>query len=124
MLIQAEPEIYAIDIENKQGDSNLKGKAMIIFGEHARELISTETGLHLLRQLCGTEKNPNVDISPILQKNKIRVVLNSNPLSRKLVENGEYCTRVNENKVDINRNWDAHWEKVTYNCFWLYENWF
>jgi len=26
------------------------------------------------------------------------------------VEAGEYCLRVNENGVDLNRNWDSHWK--------------
>lgn len=40
------------------------------------------------------------------------MILNANPLSRQKVEGGEYCLRENENGVDINRNYDAHWEKV------------
>ena len=36
------------------------------------------------------------------------MILNSNPISRRKVESGELCLRVNENKVDINRNWDIH----------------
>mgnify|MGYP000910451732 FL=1 len=86
---------------------------MFIFGEHSREMISAETGLHLVRQLCEKEPNKNMNISQILQKNKFRLVINSNPISRKLVEDGSYCQRTNENDVDINRNWDAHWSKVT-----------
>ncbi len=27
------------------------------------------------------------------------------------MENGNYCTRTNDNKVDINRNWDIFWNK-------------
>jgi len=39
------------------------------------------------------------------------MIINANPYSRKKVENGEYCLRVNENHVDLNRNWDIHWEE-------------
>ena len=37
------------------------------------------------------------------------MVINVNPKSRMEVENGNYCLRTNENGVDLNRNWDAHW---------------
>ena len=30
-----------------------KNKAFIVFGEHAREMISPETGLHMLKKLCS-----------------------------------------------------------------------
>jgi hypothetical protein len=43
------------------------------------------------------------------------MVVNANPNSRQRVESGEYCLRENENGVDINRNYDAHWQFVTYN---------
>lgn len=31
-------------------------------------------------------------------------------MSRQKVEKGDYCLRLNEDGVDINRNYDAHWE--------------
>ncbi|CEM07954.1 unnamed protein product [Vitrella brassicaformis CCMP3155] len=37
------------------------------------------------------------------------IVVNGNPQSRRRVENGDYCVRVNEHGVDLNRNWDDHW---------------
>ena len=37
-------------------------------------------------------------------------MVNANPISRAKVEEGEYCLRENENGVDINRNYDSHWE--------------
>lgn len=65
-------------------------KAFFLFGEHARELISPETGLLFLKQICNSK-------SQILEKYEIQIVLNANPLSREKVEKGEYCLRVNEN---------------------------
>jgi hypothetical protein len=38
------------------------------------------------------------------------MILNLNPVSRMRVENGEYCLRLNENGVDLNRNYDAHFK--------------
>jgi hypothetical protein len=37
-------------------------------------------------------------------------VLNANPRGRSQVESGEYCTRTNENGVDLNRNYGFHWQ--------------
>merc|ERR1719272_41827 len=34
---------------------------------------------------------------------------NANPISRRVVEQGNFCERLNPNGVDLNRNWDAHW---------------
>jgi hypothetical protein len=45
------------------------------------------------------------------------MIVNANPDSRKKVENGQFCLRENENGVDINRNYDAHWEYVLENLF-------
>jgi hypothetical protein len=38
------------------------------------------------------------------------MVLNANPQGRAMVEQGEYCTRTNENRVDLNRNYGFHWQ--------------
>jgi hypothetical protein len=78
-------------------------KVLMVFGEHARELISPETGLAWLRKLCGTEG------STLRQKTSFVMVLNANPQGRSMVEGGEYCTRTNENGVDLNRNYGFHW---------------
>lgn len=75
-------------------------------------MISPETGLHMLKQLCGEENNDQVDIKQLLKHNEFRLILNANPSSRKVVEDGSYCLRTNENGVDLNRNWDAHWKAV------------
>jgi hypothetical protein len=39
-------------------------------------------------------------------------MVNANPEARQIVESGSFCLRENENGVDINRNYDAHWEKI------------
>eukprot|EP00913_Durusdinium_trenchii_P024016 g22554.t1 len=72
--------------------------------EHARELISAESGLHFAKTLCGERKEA------ILRGNEFMMVINANPESRSRVEKGEWCLRVNPNGVDLNRNWDEHWE--------------
>lgn len=40
------------------------------------------------------------------------MIVNANPLSREKVESGSFCVRENEHGVDLNRNYDAHWEKI------------
>ena len=38
------------------------------------------------------------------------MIVIANPDGRKFVEAGDYCWRGNGNRVDINRNWNAHWK--------------
>ena len=38
------------------------------------------------------------------------IVINGNPISRKKVEEGDWCLRTNENGVDVNRNWSYEWK--------------
>lgn len=48
------------------------------------------------------------------------MVLNANPHSRAKAEKGDFCLRENENGVDINRNYEAHWSPVEFGnnkCF-------
>ncbi|CAK66639.1 unnamed protein product (macronuclear) [Paramecium tetraurelia] len=80
-------------------DHENKNKAFLIFGEHARELISVETGLHLLNQICHTP----LDF-------KLKIIINMNPTSRRYVERGHYCLRENLNGVDLNRNYGFEWK--------------
>jgi len=86
-------------------------RVFMLFGEHSRELISPESGLGLLKMLCGeaqpTDGTPSA--KTVLQDSEFRLVLNANSRSRKLVEQGQYCLRENPNGVDLNRNWDEKW---------------
>lgn len=45
------PHIYTLTFPSESQE-----KAFVIFGEHARELISVETGLHFVKTLCGMYK--------------------------------------------------------------------
>jgi len=99
-----------IEIVNlKKEGSQPKNKMYFLFGEHARELISPESGLYFLRSLCG-ETDTSEYLNGVLDDTEFRVVLNGNPHSRRKVEGGDFCLRVNENGVDLNRNWDEKWE--------------
>lgn len=86
-----------------------KRKALLVFGEHARELVSSESGVHFVQSLCGSEGNSATQAQKVLASMDFTVVPNANPIGRQLVENGNFCKRTNENGVDLNRNWgDDH----------------
>lgn len=84
-------------------------KNFILMGEHARELIGPETGLYLIKSLCG-ETDLAEKSKIVLRDSEFQIVVNGNPRSRKRVEQGDFCLRVNENGVDLNRNWDDNWD--------------
>merc|ERR1719316_269730 len=84
-------------------------KNFLLFGEHARELISPESGLHFIKTLCG-EAGDSERAKGILQDSEFQIVVNGNPASRKRVEQGDFCLQVNPDGVDLNRNWDEEWQ--------------
>ena len=84
-----------------------KFKFWVIF-----RLISPELGLHLVEKLCGRGNADDDTIDHLLNNNIFEMVINANPKSRMEVESGDFCLRVNENGVDLNRNWDDHWENT------------
>ena len=59
-------------------------------------MISPETGLFFLKNLCKN-KGKDTKIDYILNNFEIQMVLNANPTSRRKVEEGDFCLRVNEN---------------------------
>lgn len=104
------------------------------FGQHGRELITSEVALNLLYILTEKRKIAGVDLSSfekILENLVIKVVPMENLNGRKRVEEGELCDRRNGRGVDLNRNWSVDWgkkEKVVFsavyfmhreNCFLL-----
>lgn len=101
---QNDLEINVVTIK-KPGSTPIS-KVFLAFGEHARELISSESGLVFMRALCGeVDVGPDLSVAAILQETEFQFVLNANPGSRLRVEAGEYCVRNNPNNVDMNRNW-------------------
>mmetsp|Transcript_105742 Transcript_105742/g.341075 ORF Transcript_105742/g.341075 Transcript_105742/m.341075 type:complete len:432 (+) Transcript_105742:101-1396(+) len=79
-------------------------KGLFVFGEHAREVVTSEAALTLVQALCG-QGQASQHASPVLDSAEFVLVPNANPLGRKLVERGYYCKRTNEDGVDLNRNW-------------------
>ena len=97
--------IDVVDIGNPKNSN----KVFYLFGEHARELISPETAVHLMQELCA--ENPSQQTIEALKTSHFRIIPNGNPVSRREVESGSFCLRANPNGVDLNRNWDSHWTK-------------
>lgn len=91
-------------------------KVFLLFGEHSRELISPESGLHMLKMICGktatTGMDSQITMAQLLKDNEFQFVLNGNPHSRRNVEKGDFCLRTNPNGVDLNRNWDEMWSNA------------
>ncbi|KAM3309576.1 hypothetical protein ACQJBY_030691 [Aegilops geniculata] len=84
------------------------------FGQHGRELITSELALSLLYILTEKRKIAGVDLSSfekILEHLVIKVVPMENFNGRKRVEAGEICDRRNGRGVDLNRNWSVDWGK-------------
>jgi len=107
--ISKDPLIKAYTIEDKKiGIQKNKEKAFLLFGEHARELISSETGFHLLTDFCQDDLQNTANF--ILENFILKMVIIANPTGRKIVEEGNFCWRGNQNKVDINRNWGFQWK--------------
>lgn len=104
----AEVDIDVVHVSKAGGGGDGKLRAMLVFGEHARELISPESALGFVQTLCGS--GPQAERArAVLDKVSFTIVPNANPLSRKLVEAGRYCLRTNEDGVDLNRNFgDRH----------------
>lgn len=84
------------------------------FGQHGRELITTELALRILEILSDEHSIPGIDytsLSTMLDKLVIKVVPMENLNGRKLVEAGDLCDRRNGRGVDLNRNWSVDWGK-------------
>jgi hypothetical protein len=102
-----ERSITVVDI--KAPGSQPVNKNFLLFGEHARELISPESGLHFVKTLCG-ETGLSSRAKEVLKSSEFEIVVNGNPGSRRKVEQGDFCLRVNPDGVDLNRNWDEEWQ--------------
>ena len=85
------------------------------FGEHGRELITTDVAIRLLDVLAaGPEAAAQFagggeDMVAALRRSVLKVVPLENAGGRAKVEAGELCLRKNGRGVDPNRNWDIHW---------------
>ncbi|CAA3019412.1 carboxypeptidase A6 [Olea europaea subsp. europaea] len=110
----AEMTVVTYCQNRKESDDRSKFRILLSFGQHGRELITTELALRLLSILSEEEFLPNMDraaLNKTLNKLVIKVVPMENWNGRKLVEAGELCERRNGRGVDLNRNWSVDWGK-------------
>ena len=108
MKIQKNVENPDMNVISFNEGSDASHKAFLLFGEHAREFISPETGLHFVKKLCSDD----ISVKNVKSSFQLKMVVNANPHSRVKAEQGDFCLRENENGVDINRNYEAHWNPV------------
>ncbi|KAL0557377.1 hypothetical protein IC582_005914 [Cucumis melo] len=95
-------------------DDTSKFRILLSFGQHGRELITTEVALRILLILSEEHLLPHMDrasLNNTLDKLVIKVVPMENLNGRRLVEGGDLCERRNGRGVDLNRNWSVDWGK-------------
>jgi len=108
-----ELHVATISSLEPSNSSNPPLRAFLLFGEHARELVSAESGLDLVRTMCGASGDAAQQqaVRKVLKSAQVKVVVNANPKGRLLVEDGKWCHRGNGRHVDLNRNWDDHFRE-------------
>ncbi|XP_057435148.1 uncharacterized protein LOC130727889 [Lotus japonicus] len=110
----AEVPVVTYCKRKKENDERLKLRILLSFGQHGRELITTELALRILSILSEEQFLPGMDqasLNSTLDKLVIKVVPMENWNGRKLVEAGDLCERRNGRGVDLNRNWSVDWGK-------------
>ncbi|KAJ7957962.1 Carboxypeptidase [Quillaja saponaria] len=110
----AEISVVTYSRERRERDERSKFRILLSFGQHGRELITTELALRILSILSEEKFLPNIDpasLNSTLDKLVIKVVPMENLNGRKLVEAGDLCERRNGRGVDLNRNWSVDWGK-------------
>lgn len=121
----------------RRGHGPKRNRLALMFGEHGRELVTTELAVHLLKALCGRAGNSSAalvegastaggahtrrgtDVTTALQQRaesaladtEFLIMPNVDENGRQRAESGEPClSRDNANHVDLNRNWDYKWK--------------
>lgn len=98
----------------KETDDKSKFRILLSFGQHGRELITSELALRILSILSEEQFLPKMDrasLNGTLENVVIKIVPMENLNGRKLVEEGNLCERRNGRGVDLNRNWSVDWGK-------------
>ncbi|KAG6644720.1 mast cell carboxypeptidase A-like [Carya illinoinensis] len=111
---QAEISVVTYCRGGRGNDDGSKFRILLSFGQHGRELITSELAFRILSILSEEQFLPNVSpasLNSILDKLVIKVVPMENLNGRKLVEAGDLCERRNGRGVDLNRNWSVDWGK-------------
>jgi hypothetical protein len=88
-----------------------KLKVLINAGEHGRELITSEIALNFLETLANPGAEHADLVNYIARNVELTVIPLLNSWSHRAVEEGAICTRKNRNSVDLNRNYQQHWNR-------------
>ncbi|XWS20857.1 hypothetical protein CRYUN_Cryun30bG0004900 [Craigia yunnanensis] len=111
---KAEITVVTFCQSRKESDDRSKFRILLSFGQHGRELITSELALRILSILSEEQFLPKMDrasLNSTLNNVVIKVVPMENLNGRKLVEAGDLCERRNGRGVDLNRNWSVDWGK-------------
>lgn len=110
----AEIAVVTFASGQQEAEDGQKTRILLNFGQHGREMITSEVALRLLSALAGEHHLRGLhksSLNYILQKLIIKVVPMENLNGRRIVEAGKLCERKNGRGVDINRNWSVDWGK-------------
>ncbi|RYR48771.1 hypothetical protein Ahy_A07g034845 isoform B [Arachis hypogaea] len=107
----AEITVVTYSERKRETDERSKFRILLSFGQHGRELITTELALRILSILSGEQSLPNMDQASLNTTLDKLVIPMENLNGRKLVEAGDLCERRNGRGVDLNRNWSVDWGK-------------
>ena len=111
----AELDVVTVDLTGGSTPAAEQLRVWLNFGEHGRELVSTEAAIATLRLLAlGPDGAAAVagggsEEAAALKRTIFKVVPLENAAGRAKVEAGELCLRTNGRGVDPNRNWATHW---------------
>ncbi|KAL1189329.1 hypothetical protein V5N11_019208 [Cardamine amara subsp. amara] len=98
----------------RDSDDRSNFRILLTFGQHGRELITSELAFRILSILSEEQflpKQNGVTMNNTLDKLVIKLVPIENLNGRKRVEAGDLCERRNGRGVDLNRNWGVDWGK-------------
>lgn len=111
---------FAKDLLSRGHDKHVT-RAMFVFGEEGRDLLTSEIALSVLGAACGTDSS-NATVESLEQEKLLRQVQQGmelvlvpivNPDGRRIAEMGRRCDRTNGNDVDVDKNWPAFWGDTT-----------
>ncbi|XP_021902708.1 metallocarboxypeptidase A-like protein TRV_02598 [Carica papaya] len=111
---EAEVTVITYCSSGSESDDRSKFRILLTFGQHGRELITSELAFRILSILSEEQFLPDMDqasLNSTLSKLVIKLVPMENLNGRKLVEEGQLCERRNGRGVDLNRNWSVDWGK-------------
>ena len=108
------PRVHALQTVSDALLQPNRPRALLVGGEHPRELLPTEVLLQLAEMLGGrppphVSKGLQARVDALARSADVGVIPVLDAASRAAVERGDWCRRCNANGVDLNRNYDEHW---------------